>query len=335
MTSIKVDVTETSQVGEARRSAVSLAQNLGFNEIEASKAAIIASEMASNLARYAEQGEIVLRSLENANGRGLELLAIDKGPGMSDVGEFLRDGYSTTGSAGIGFGAIARQSDLFDLYTIPGKGTTLLAQIWPGSIPAESPARPGEIGAICLPAPGQAVSGDAWVADSQGERTRILIADGLGHGEQAAAAAQAAVRLFTNNPGLGPAETVELAHTALHDTRGAVVAVAEVDSVQHVVRYCGVGNIFATIYAENQSHGLVSFEGIVGHTAYKFREFNYPYQAVANPILVMHSDGLGTHWNLNTYPGLNQRHPSLIAGVLYRDFKRPNDDMTVIVSRLH
>jgi hypothetical protein len=49
--------------------------------------------------------------------------------------------------------------------------------------------------------------------------------------------------------------------------------------------------------------------------------------------LVLHSDGLGTRWNLNAYPGLSAHHPSLIAGVLYRDFKRGTDDVTVLVAK--
>ncbi len=334
MNSLKVEVTETSQVGEARRVAVSLAQRMGFAEIETSKAAIVASEIASNLARYAERGEILFRSLEEEHRRGLELLAVDKGPGISDVAESMRDGFSSRGSAGIGLGAIVRQSDMFDVYTIPGKGTALVSQLWTGNLAADAPGDPAQTGAVCLPAAGQVVAGDAWAVHSPGKARRYLIVDGLGHGEQAADAAQEAIRLFNHPSGPGLAEFVERAHTALHSTRGAVMAVAEVDPAEHTVRYCGVGNISGVIYSEGQSHGLVSYEGIVGHNATRFREFTYTYQAEIHPLLILHSDGLGTHWDLDLYPGLARRHPSLIAGILYRDFKRPNDDVTVLVSRL-
>ncbi len=328
MSSLRVDVTETSQVGEARRMAVSLAQDLGFNEIETSKAAIVASEMASNLARYAQLGEILLRPLDDENRRGLELLALDKGPGISDIAESMRDGFSSNGGAGIGLGAIARQSGAFDIFSVPGKGTALLSQVWSG------PAGTDLLGAVCLPAAGQIVAGDAWAAHIHGQFRRILVVDGLGHGEQAGEAAQAAIRLFNNHPDASLTGFMELAHAALQPTRGAVMAVAEVDPSDHTLRFCGVGNIFGMIYSEGQSHGLVSYEGIVGHNASRFREFTYPYQAAANPLLILHSDGLGTRWDLNLYPGLVRRHPALVAGVLYRDFKRPIDDVTVLVSRL-
>ena len=64
--------------------------------------------------------------------RGVEILALDKGPGIRDLERSLRDGYSTAGGAGTGLGAISRLSSEFDVYSPPGKGTALLARIWPG-----------------------------------------------------------------------------------------------------------------------------------------------------------------------------------------------------------
>ncbi len=60
-------------------------------------------------------------------------------------------------------------------------------------------------------------------------------------------------------------------------------------------------------------------------------EFGYAFPADA--LLVMHSDGLGSRWTLEAYPGLVRRHPALIAGILYRDFKRGRDDVSVVVAR--
>ncbi len=339
MTSLRLDVTDASQVGEARRLVISLAEQLGFNEIDQGKAAIVASEAAANLARYAEKGELLLRTLEGEGLRGIELLAVDKGPGMQDVSWLLQDGISTSGSAGIGLGAIARQSDVFDVFSLPARGTILLARLAPPDyqtqpIIQDCGVEIAELGVICLPATGQAVCGDAWAIDRQAGRSRLMVVDGLGHGAAAAMAAKAAQRFFLGNPGLSPAACLEGAHAILHDTRGAVMAVAEIDASQHVIRYCGVGNISAALYSGYEWHGLVSYEGILGYTAHKFREFVYPYQAETRPMLILHSDGLSSHWDLNAYPGMIERHPSLMAGILYRDFKHTNDDLTVIAARL-
>ena len=75
---------------------------------------------------------------------------------------------------------------------------------------------------------------------------------------------------------------------------------------------------------------MVSYNGTVGHEVRKIREFTYLWPK--GGLLVMHSDGLGTQWRLDRYPGLIARHPSLIAGVLYRDFNRGRDDVTVLVA---
>ena len=333
---LKLKVTEASQAGEARRVAAALARDLGFDEVEAGKAAIVASEAASNLSQYAQQGELLLRPLAQGDSRGLEILALDKGPGIADVAECLRDGYSTGSGAGIGLGAISRLSALFDIYSRVPMGTALLARLWSKPAPAESDIPLLDIGALCAPAPGQIVVGDGWAVHQSPERSQVLVVDGLGHGPLAAEAAQAALRLFGEHHGLSPAAVIEAAHSALHATRGAVMAVAEVDSLQQTVRFCGVGNITGAVYSAGRWHGLISYEGTVGYAVHKIREFSYPWVTEATPttpLLIMHSDGLTGRWNLDHYPGLMRHHPGLIAGILYRDFRREHDDATVVVAR--
>ena len=76
---------------------------------------------------------------------------------------------------------------------------------------------------------------------------------------------------------------------------------------------------------------MVCLNGTLGHAMKAARPFSY--DAPGDVILVLASDGLGTNWSLDAYPGLQQRHPSLIAGVLYRDFARGRDDVTVLVAK--
>ncbi len=324
-----VDVTEASQVGQARRTAAALARRLGFDETEAGKVALAVTEAATNLVKHGGGGEVVLRGLEHGGECGIEMLALDRGPGMADLSRCLRDGFSTAGSPGTGLGAIARLSGLFDAYTRPQAGTTLLARLW--ARPAAVQTGDLEVGALHLPKPGEAVCGDAWAVDEQGDRGLLLVADGLGHGPDAAAAAREAVRVFRDCVTSDPAEIVRRAHAALRGTRGAALAVAELNFVARVVRYVGVGNIAGTVFAEGASRSLVSHNGTVGHEVRKVQAFEYPFPEGA--LLVMHSDGLATHWRLEKYPALAGRHPGLIAGVLYRDFKRGRDDVTVLAVR--
>ena len=328
---IILPVTESSQVGEARRLATRLARALGFDETEAGKVAIVVSEAARNLVMHATGGELLLRALECDGVVGIEVLALDRGPGIANVAQALRDGYSTAGSPGTGLGAIARLSALFDVHSVPEVGTALLACLWSRPLPKHLQPHPLEIGVVCLPKPGQEVGGDGWAVNQRPGRGLILVTDGLGHGRAAGEASQEVVTVFQENTHLGPVAMIEAIHPTLRHTRGAAVAVAEVDVLHQVVRFAGVGNIAGVILSPGGSRHMVSHHGTVGHEVRKIQEFTYPWPEGA--LLVIHSDGLATRWDLDDYPGLTNRHPSLIAGVLYRDYSRRRDDVTVVAAR--
>lgn len=324
-------VTELSQAGEARRATATLTRRLGMDEADCGNAAIVATEVANNLVKHAREGFFLLRPLEQGRAVGVEMLALDKGPGMADVTRCLRDGYSTAGSPGNGLGAVARLSSFFDIYSNPQTGTALLARLW-SEPPAAGARRPRlQTGAVSVPKTGECVCGDAWAVEDDGGRVCVVVADGLGHGPFAAEAAAAAVRVFRENGRLGPAARLEVIHQALRGTRGAAVSIAEVDFDDQIVRFAGVGNVAGTVLADGVSRSMVSCNGTVGHNARHFQEFTYSFPAGA--VLVMHSDGLASRWGLDPYPGLIALDPALIAGVLYRDFQRGRDDATVVVAR--
>jgi hypothetical protein len=111
------------------------------------------------------------------------------------------------------------------------------------------------------------------------------------------------------------------------------MAVARLDPRRREIHYCGVGNIAGAVVkpGEGRSQSMVSHNGTVGHTVRKVQEFVYPWEQ--GSLVVMNSDGLASHWQLGRYPGLTARHPSLMAGVLYRDSARGRDDLTVLVVR--
>lgn len=326
------NIVENSQVAEARRMITTLAQQLGFDETETGRTAIIATEAATNLVKHAQEGLLLARPLEQGGQLGLEILALDRGPGLTNIGQALYDGYSTAGSPGTGLGAMVRQSTVFDIHSLPGKGTALLAQLWKSTRP-QSPAYGSspqlEIGAVYQAKPGQEVSGDSWGVKQVGDCDFIMVADGLGHGPEAARASRAAIEVLAISNGDRPVSLVETAHQALFHTRGAALAVVELNLGQEQARFAGVGNIAGVILTLDQSQHLTSFNGIIGHQVHKFQEFSYPWSSES--LLVLHSDGLTSRWDLRVYPGLINRHPSLIAGVLYRDFCRGHDDVTVLV----
>ena len=324
-----VSVMEPSQAGEVRRMAKAMAQALGFGETAAGHVAIVVTEAATNLVKHARGGDLLVRPLSNGATPALELLALDKGPGMADVAACLRDGYSTAGSAGTGLGAIARMTSAFDIFSVPGQGTALWAQI--AAQPASDARGPFEIGAVSVPKPGEQMCGDDWSMRLEPDGASLLVADGLGHGPLAAAAAQAATRAFVESQAMPPAERLRALHASLRSTRGAAAAIAEVRPATQEVRYAGVGNISGLLYREGRARHMVSHNGTLGHQLHSVHEFVYPWSP--DTLLVMYSDGLTSQVGLERYPGLQTRHPSLIAGVLYRDFARGRDDATVVVVR--
>ena len=323
-------VTESSQVGEARRAVTALASQLGFNETESGKVALVVTELANNLVKHAREGVLLFRPLEQQQTLGIEILTMDKGPGMADVGRCLSDGFSTAGSPGTGLGAIVRLCTFTDIHSIPQVGTALVARLWAGATPAPSANRLQTSG-VSVPKSGESACGDAWAVEQGSERCLVLVADGLGHGPLAAEAAHAAIRIFLDNAHAGPVAFLQAAHLALRSTRGAAVAIAEVDLDREVVLFAGVGNIAGAVLAGEVSRSMVSHNGTIGGESRKFQEFSYPFPRGA--LLIMHSDGLASRWSLAPYPGLALRDPALIAGVLYRDFQRGRDDVTVVVAR--
>jgi anti-sigma regulatory factor (Ser/Thr protein kinase) len=324
-------VTEASQVAEARRRAAALARKAGFDETSAGAVAIVVTEAGNNLVRHARQGEILLRVLDDGGRAGIEVLALDRGDGIRDIAESLRDGYSSAGTAGTGLGAIRRQTAEFDIYSAAEKGTAVLARCWAGD-PKKAPGPAVEVGAVCLPMRGEEVPGDAWDVQVNGNTVRLLVADGVGHGSEAAQAAAQAVRTFRDGGNAALPDLLERMHGAVKAGRGAVAAIAEVDLAREVVRFTGVGNIAASLWGAPRPQSMVSMNGTLGHGAIRAREFSYPWRP--GSLLVMTSDGLSTRWNLDDYGGLAARDPSIVAGVLYRDFTRGHDDVTVLAARI-
>jgi anti-sigma regulatory factor (Ser/Thr protein kinase) len=327
---IRFEVQESSQVAEARRGAANLAQRFGFDESAVGRIMLAVTEAATNLTKHARQGELLVRPIEDRGRLGIEVLALDRGPGIADVALCLRDGYSTAGSPGTGLGALSRVPDEFDLHTMLGKGTVVRVVVW-ATMQRITTSPAMTIGVVCQPKPGEEVCGDDWAAELQSGRAVLGVADGLGHGPDARKAARATTTVLHANPGRNPGAIVEGMHAAARATRGSAVGVCEVDLTQSVCRFAGVGNIACTVVGETSSRQLVSHNGIVGHSMRAVQEFSVPWPQTG--LVVMHSDGVSTQWDLAAYPGLRTRHPALIAAVLYRDFSRHRDDATVLVAK--
>ncbi|MGZ8288220.1 MAG: ATP-binding SpoIIE family protein phosphatase [Telluria sp.] len=321
-------VGELSEIAAARRASGEMARRLGFSETRAGQLALVVTEAATNIVKHAREGEILFRTVEQIGRKGVEVLAIDSGPGMANVESLMVDGTSTAGTYGVGLGAIRRLAHDFDIYSVPGKGTVLAMTVWD----ADSDAEQGwEVGAVCLALPGETACGDSWGVAFRRGAASIVVADGLGHGPEAALASNAAVGAALEFDRGTPAMRMEDAHAALRSTRGAAVAIADIDTYEGKLRFVGVGNISASIISHGPRRHLLSHNGIVGSNLRKVQQFEHPWDSTS--VLILHSDGVGTRWDLDAYPGLVFAHASIIAAVIYRDFVRGRDDSCVVVVR--
>ncbi len=322
-----IEIEDRSQVGEARRVAAQLTGSLPFNETQAGKVALAVTEAATNIVKHAGSGKILLAPVVRAAAAGIEILALDRGPGIANVSASLRDGYSTAGTLGAGLGALARLSPSFDVYTQPGAGTALRLEIWGTS--HTPPPDELELGAVCLPKKGEEVAGDSWLVERSGDYRTVLVIDGLGHGPNAARAARAATEAFAAHASAAPGKLMQICHHALATTRGAAGAAARVAPGKQHGTFAGIGNIACRVESLGERRQLVSHTGTLGHIMRRVQEFDFAFPAGA--LLILHSDGLTSHWSAGDYPGLAARHAGLIAGVLYRDHERGRDDVTVVV----
>jgi anti-sigma regulatory factor (Ser/Thr protein kinase) len=319
-------IEDSSQIGHARRTVQQLAEQIGFDATDAGRAALLATELTSNILKHAERGALHVSLLRVGDVGGIELIAVDRGPGF-ELADCVPDGFSTGGTQGIGLGAVLRLAQVFDVYA-DARGAVVLARLYPRG-PAVNDPRFGVSQHALHDDP---ACGDTWRLAADGRHLSALVIDGLGHGPEAENAAQAGAAAFDLNALNDPTELMDAMYKAMHGTRGGAAAIARYDIASGTVRFAGIGNIFASVVTAESSRGLASHPGIVGGQYRIARSFEYPH--ARGQLLIMHSDGLQSRWNLRDYPGLWHRHPSVIATVLHRDFARGRDDATILVVSL-
>jgi anti-sigma regulatory factor (Ser/Thr protein kinase) len=318
-------VTDPSHVHAAVAMAETAASLAGLTTADRAGCALIATELATNLARYARDGRLVATATDPGPAAWVQLAATDRGPGIPDVAAAMADGYSTANSLGGGLGACQRAAGVFDLFTAAAAGTVVIARTGPGAaVPAAPAAVPARVGGILAARPGEQESGDAWgVIEDAGGLTVAMI-DGLGHGPDAAKAAAASWQTIAAAGPEGPVALLGQLNRALAGGRGAVAGLARLTG--HQLSYGGVGNIAARL----DGHGLVSGLGTLG-LGQRLRP-----QAAAMPwrpgsLFAAHSDGVRSSWDLSRYPRVTRHDPAIMAALIWRDAATRGDDSAVVV----
>ena len=319
-------VDDESSPGAVRRQVTELADRLSFKESRSGEIAIVASELATNLVKYAEDGRIVLRLLRRGTTGGLQIVSLDSGPGIRNLPAMFGDGESTTSSLGIGLGAVRRLASSHDAYSLPGSGTVLVATFW-----EDGSAEVEPFAGLTRPVDGEDECGDAYAVRRTDGGHLMMLCDGLGHGPLAAHAASEAVRIFRHSSDDSPATLLARLNAGLTGSRGAAIAIAHIEPRRGRLVYAGVGNVAGRIEGGERRRGLVSTPGIVGHKMHRCRDT--VYYLAASAAVVMHSDGLTERWELRDYPDILERSALVIATTVLRDAAVRRDDAGVLVFR--
>lgn len=183
-------------------------------------------------------------------------------------------------------------------------------------------------GAVCRAKQGQLISGDVYVVQEYGEgRVLASVIDGLGGGEEAARAANAARVLIERYSEWSLRELIQQSHAALHSTRGAVAGLLRLEQETQQVSYIGVGNIGVQVYSR-QPIKPISKNGIIGYRLPTLLELRYNYDP--GDIFVLYSDGISSHFAADGRIDIKQSPQSLAEQILITYGKR-TDDATVVV----
>ena len=326
-----IDVADQSAIAVVRRAAQSLATRHGWPRRRIDELAIVATEATTNILRYAEKGRVLIDMYPKAGGEQMVMVFTDRGPGISDMDRMFQDGVSSGASAGLGLGAMRRLSDDFDIFSGAEVGTTIACRFAKdGPLPDYGVEAVG----LRVSHPNERDCGDDFILRQTPKATDVLLCDGLGHGPEAAFAAQEVLdaalesRAGNSEPGAVMAEITG----QLVGRRGAVAALVHVDRPARQLRYAALGNIATLRVRDGAVKRLPVRDGRIGARA--TRGYEESFELEPGDLVILHSDGLRTLRDGFLPQGLLHRAPLLIAGYLLDRAFRGRDDASIVVLRI-
>jgi anti-sigma regulatory factor (Ser/Thr protein kinase)/serine/threonine protein phosphatase PrpC len=328
---VSLAVDQPAQVKQAAHLARSFAHSLGFGPAECEEIALVATELATNLVRHASGGTLTLSQIDALDRVGIRIESEDFGPGIADVERALMDGFSTGGSLGFGLGTVNRLMDDLEIYSRSPHGVHLVSQRWIRPQRKEVRLEGLQFGAATRAYRYASENGDAFVILEWNRFALAGVIDGLGHGPFAQRAAQTA-RQYLEQHFDQPLESLfRGVQRACRATRGVVMALARFDLAQQKLTVGSVGNIEVRLFGSPTHFSLIVRRGVIGLNAPSPVLLDHPWDSTC--VLVMHSDGLRTHWAWDDFPELAQAAPNVIAQRLLHALGKLEDDATVVVAR--
>jgi anti-sigma regulatory factor (Ser/Thr protein kinase) len=326
-----IDVRHASDIGAARRAAKTLAESIGFAPAVGEEIALVMTELATNLIKHARDGKLVLTPLAADGRAGLEIESRDSGPGIADVEQALGDRFSTAGTRGTGLGAVNRLMDELDIASKPGQGTRIVSRKWVRRPAVSLRPCPLAFGVATRPRQPGADNGDAFVIKQWAESALVGVIDGLGHGQFAHRAAQAARQYVETHFDLPLDQIFRGVGRACRATRGVVMALARFDWGQDRLAFAAVGNVEVRVFPHSEPFRFTIRRGVIGLNAPNAVVTEHPW--APDHLLLLHSDGLRTHWSWKDFPGVADQPAPALAQEFLRVLAKEEDDATAVVVR--
>jgi anti-sigma regulatory factor (Ser/Thr protein kinase) len=310
----------------------SIVTKAGFSENKVGEIDIVVAELVSNLVKHGSGGKLLVKLVQQDGIDGIELISIDNGEGMADVSKMVVDGMSTTNTLGHGLGAIKRMSDVFQVYSQKDWGTVVLSRIFEEELPYKKKRH--EIRTVVVAKPGEIDCGDGFHCSMNETHVRIFLGDGLGHGKEASIAVNTAIEAFKICSEETAAETIRVIHNAVRKTRGLVATIAIYDLKQKTWSICGVGNIATRLLNGIETKNCMAYNGIIGYNMPTTMK-DHEVPADNGQVLFLCSDGIKTRWDHIKYPAILKYDLSVFASVIFKDFARFTDDMSLAAIKLN
>lgn len=325
-----------SVIGGIRREIVDIARGIGFRDRTIAELEIVGTELAMNLLHHnTVDGAILVSPIGEDD--GIEIVSVDRGPGIEDVEAALQDYHSTNGTLGCGLGSVHRLMDEFDIYSesvannekphgyADTGGTVVMTRKW---LSGQASANGFRWGVVSQPCEGETAIGDAVFAYEDERGFFVAVADGLGHGPHAERASSVCMNYIKGHRHERFEFLIKALHEELRGTNGVALTLVHISPDRGRLVHCGVGNVTARCWPHLES-SLIPQPGIIGSGRLPRVSINEMDWCEGTTVFV-YSDGISDRWAIDDVPAPGRHHVSTISHYLANRFARPTDDATIV-----
>lgn len=321
---LEIGIADEANVLYARRLFRNFFKSLGFIDFDLDKMELVVSELGTNIVKYGVRGIITAKRIKYLSHTGIEIIAKDRGKGISNIMEFLnkKPVINTSSSLKSGLSAIYNLTDEFE-YLNSENGTTITLRKW---LPFNEATLKYSV--ISRPKPGELKNGDAFFIKQLPQFSFFCVIDALGHGEQAAATANIAMDCIKLYYYLPLSEIFLKCHEHLDHSHGIAISICKIYTRESKMEYVGVGDVKLRVFGAPESLRIFNHNGTVGMNMEPIKLQTYKY--FSGSTFIMHTDGIADfELNQDTLRLI----PQAIASFVMEKEARSSDDATVLVAR--